>query len=45
MPLQNRVTPSGELIVTSARGLMMGNRGGKIHRDDRTLARRWASRQ
>lgn len=46
MPLQNRVTPSGELIVTSARGLLMGNRGGKIHRDDRALgSRRWASRQ
>jgi hypothetical protein len=46
MPLQNRVIPSGELIITLARGLMMGNRGGKIHRDDRTLgSRRWASRQ
>jgi hypothetical protein len=45
MPLQNRVTPSGELIITPARGLMMGNRGGRIHHDDRTLARRWASRQ
>lgn len=46
MPLQNRVTPSGELVATTARGLWMGNRGGKFHRDDRTLgARRWASRQ
>jgi hypothetical protein len=46
MPLQNRVTPSGELTVIPARGLMMGNRGGRIHRDDRTLgSRRWASRQ
>ena len=27
MPLQNRVTPFGELIVTSARGTLMGNRG------------------
>ncbi|MEP7172688.1 MAG: hypothetical protein ABI705_04270 [Aestuariivirga sp.] len=27
-----------------ARGLMMGNRGGKFHRDDKTLGkRRWAS--
>ena len=46
MPLQNRVTPFGELIATRARGTMFGNRGGKFHRDDRTLgARRWASRQ
>jgi hypothetical protein len=46
MPLQNRVTPFGELIATPARGTMLGNRGGRFHRDDRTLgARRWASRQ
>ena len=46
MPLQNRVTPFGELIATPARGTMYGNRGGKFHRDDQTLgARRWASRQ
>jgi hypothetical protein len=46
MPLQNRVTPFGELVAVSARGLFMGNRGGRIHTDERTLtARRWASRQ
>ena len=46
MPLQNRVTPFGDLVAVSARGLFMGNRGGRIHRDDRTLgARRWTSRQ
>jgi len=46
VPLQNRVTPFGELIATPARGTMFGNRGGRFHRDDRTLgARRWASRQ
>jgi hypothetical protein len=46
MRLQNRVDPFGELFVTSARGLFMGNRGGRIHTDDRTLTRRrWASRQ
>jgi len=46
MPLQNRVTPFGELVATPARGLLFGNRGGHFHRDDRTLgARRWASRQ
>ncbi len=45
MPLQNRVNPFGELIATSARGTMMGNRGGRFHREDRTLGgRRWASR-
>ena len=46
MPLQNRVDPYGELLATPARGTMFGNRGGKFHRDDRTLAsRRWVSRQ
>jgi hypothetical protein len=46
MPLQNRVTPEGEIIATPHRGLMLGNRGGCFHRPDRTLeARRWASRQ
>ena len=45
-PLQNRVDPFGELIATPARGLFLGNRGGRFHRDDRTLGkRRWASRQ
>ena len=27
MPLQNRVTPLGELVADSARGLLYGNRG------------------
>jgi hypothetical protein len=46
VPLQNRVTPFGELTAASARGTMFGNRGGRFHRDDRTLGqRRWASRQ
>ena len=40
MPLQNRVDPFGELIATPARGTMFGNRGGKFHRDDRTLGKR-----
>ena len=31
MPLQNRVTPEGEIIATPHRGLMMGNRGGGFH--------------
>jgi len=46
VPLQNRVTPFGELVATPARGTMFGNRGGRFHRDDQTLGqRRWASRQ
>src|SRR5436305_14029718 len=46
MTLQNRVDPFGELIATQARGTLFGNRGGRFHRDDRTLGkRRWASRQ
>ena len=46
MPLQNRVTPVGEVIFSPARGKMMGNRGGAFHRDDQTLkARQWASKQ
>ena len=46
MALPNRVTPFGALVATPARGTMFGNRGGRFHRDDRSLgARRWASRQ
>src|ERR1700741_1347072 len=46
MPLQNRVTPEGEIIATPHRGLMMGTRGAASPQPDRTLgARRWASRQ
>jgi hypothetical protein len=46
MPFQNRVNPFGELFATPARGLLMGNRGGRFHTDAKTLtARRWASRQ
>jgi len=45
VPLQNRVNPWGELCAVPERGTMLGNRGGKFHRDDRTLGRRrWASR-
>lgn len=44
MPLQNRVTPAGALIATSARGTLMGNRGilhnadGRIVRHSRNIA-------
>jgi hypothetical protein len=45
MPLQNRVDPFGELFAETARGQMLGNRGGRFHGDDRTLTqRRWVSR-
>lgn len=45
MPLQNRVTPFGEILALSQRGLFTGNRG--IIHDPATrtlLAKRWASR-
>ena len=46
MPLQNRVDPIGGLFATSARGLLMGNRGGRLHDRHRKLgARRWTSKQ
>jgi len=42
--LQNRVDPWGRIVATPHRGTMLGNRGGKFHRDDQTLGRRrWAS--
>jgi hypothetical protein len=46
MPLQNRVDPFGELLTTPARGLLLGNRGGRFHRRGKALGRRrWVSRQ
>jgi hypothetical protein len=46
MPLQNRVDPFGGLVATPARGLLMGNRGGRFHDANRKLGgRRWASKQ
>lgn len=41
MPLQNRVTPLGEIVADPARGTLMGNRG-VLHGLDRQLgASRW----
>ena len=40
MPLQNRVTPLGELIATPARGLVYGNRGC-LHDETRRIRRQW----
>ncbi|CAN5447268.1 hypothetical protein BH11PSE4_BH11PSE4_44070 [soil metagenome] len=44
MPLQNRVTPLGDIVATAARGLFTGNRG--IIHDPRTktlLTKRWSN--
>src|SRR5580700_1694629 len=44
-PLQNRVDPFGELRSVAERGGLMGNRGGRLHRDDQTLGRsRWKNK-
>lgn len=41
MPLQNRVTPTGDIVAVAARGLFMGNRG-ILHDASRRLgASRW----
>ena len=44
MPLQNRVTPLGDLIATPARGLVYGNRGC-LHDDERRIRRRFQVRR
>src|SRR4029450_8987970 len=45
MPRQNRVTPRGEIIATTARGTLMGNRGCLHDDQDHPLrqyqVRRW----
>ena len=38
MPLQNRVTPWGEIVATSPRGTLMGNRG-RLHDEQRRIVR------
>lgn len=44
MPLQNRVTPFGELVANPSRGAWMGNRGC-LHDDRKTLTRRrWTTK-
>src|SRR5262249_39098275 len=44
MPLQNRVTPTGEIVADPGRGLLMGNRGC-LHDPARTLGvTRWRSK-
>jgi hypothetical protein len=45
MPLQNRVTPFGDVVAVSQRGLFMGNRGIIHDPLTRTLIRRrWATK-
>ncbi len=45
MPLQNRVTPRGDLVACVARGTFMGNRGGTLHDENRHIVRHYASRR
>ncbi len=42
-PLQNRVTPTGDIIATPHRGMFTGNRGIIHDPETKTLTRRWAS--
>jgi hypothetical protein len=44
MPLQNRVTPSGDIIDTPHRGMFTGNRGIIHDPATKTLTRRWAGK-
>jgi len=44
VPLQNRVTPFGELVAIAGRGQLMGNRG-VLHDANRTIVRPWALRR
>jgi hypothetical protein len=44
VPLQNRVTPLGELIATPERGLVFGNRG-RLHDDEGRIRRRFVGRR
>jgi hypothetical protein len=43
-PLQNRVTPFGEIVALPGRGLLMGNRG-VLHDDARRIVRPWQVRR
>lgn len=40
MPLQNRVTPFGDVVAVAERGLLMGNRG-ILHDEARRIVRPW----
>ena len=44
MPLQNRVSPLGELVAASARGMVYGNRGC-LHDDTGRIRRRYSGKR
>ena len=44
MPLQNRVTPTGEIVADPGRGLLTGNRGCLHTPDGRLGVSRWRSK-
>ena len=44
MPLQNRITPFGDIIATPHRGTFTGNRGIIHDPATKTLTRRWAGK-
>jgi hypothetical protein len=44
MPLQNRVTPTGEIVAVPQRGMLTGNRGIIHDPATKTLTRRWSSK-
>lgn len=43
-PLQNRLTPLGEIVAIPQRGLLMGNRGC-LHGDDGIIRHRWKGKR
>jgi len=46
VPRRNRVDPWGEIHAVAARGLLMGNRGGRLHDEAGGLGRRrWTARR
>jgi len=45
MPFQNRVDPYGTLFRTTARGTLMGNRGGALHDERQEIVRPYKSRR
>jgi hypothetical protein len=44
MPLQNRMTPFGEIVAVAERGLLMGNRG-ILHDESQHIVRPWQVRR
>jgi hypothetical protein len=44
VPLQNRVTPFGDILAVAGRGTLMGNRG-VLHNPERAIVRDWQVRR